>query len=31
MPSTIPSMFEGEDCGLLKRKDWSISKNRLCK
>ena len=21
----------GEDCGLLKRKDWSISKNRLCK
>ena len=25
------TMFEGEDCGLLKRKDWSISKNRLCK
>ena len=24
-------MFEGEDCGLLKRKDWSISKNSLCK
>ena len=24
-------MFEGDDCGLLKRKDWTIEKNSLCK
>jgi hypothetical protein len=24
-------MFEGNDCGLLKRQGWTLEKNALCK